>query len=174
MKTKSRLKSVRRKQLRRKIVFTTFLLLLALYIISKIETLNPVRALAPSQFDVVYVEKQVEVIKEVEVDRTFDSEKQQILGYIVEVFGDDSVDAINVVYCENRGLRPDAENWNSNGTWDAGIFQVNQIHGQSMEDMKDWKKNIDFAYKLFKRGGWSQWSCSHRIGVTPFYLKGAN
>lgn len=98
------------------------------------------------------------------------SEKEQIIQYITEVFGKDAPDAFNILYCENRGLRPDAVNHNRNGSIDEGIFQINSIHKQN--DMTNWKKNVDFAYKLFKRGGWSQWSCSHRIDVTPFYLKG--
>lgn len=97
------------------------------------------------------------------------SEKEQIIQYITQVFGKDAPDAFNILYCENRGLRPDAVNYNRNGSIDEGIFQINSIHKQT--DMTNWKKNIDFAYKLFKRGGWSQWSCSHRIDVTPFYLK---
>lgn len=111
-----------------------------------------------------------EIVKE--VIETPKTQKEQIIAYITEVFGEEAPNAFNILYCENRGLRPDAINHNRNGSIDEGIFQINSIHGQS--DMLNWKKNIDFAYKLFKRGGWSQWSCSHRVDITPFYLKGAN
>lgn len=104
-----------------------------------------------------------------EVIETPKTEKEQIIEYITEVFGVEAPNAFNILYCENRGLRADAVNHNRNESIDEGIFQINSIHGQS--NMKDWKKNIDFAYKLFNRGGWSQWSCSHRVDVTPFYLK---
>lgn len=164
-KAQSRLRRIRRRELRRKIVFITFLLLLTLYIISKIETLNPVRALAPSQFDVVYVEKQVEVIKEVEVDRTFNSEKQQILAYIVEVFGDDAPDAIVVIRkCENGNFDPKATNYNRNGSVDRGIFQLNSQYWGG-EELYDWKLNVDKAYEVFNRAGkkWTPWTCAWTV-----------
>lgn len=130
--------------------------------------LHPVKALAEVQF--IEVEKPVEVIKEVEVDRTFITQKQQILAYIVEKFGDDAPDAIVLIRkCENGSFNPEATNWNRNGTWDAGIFQVNQVHGYSLEEMYDYKKNIDAAYKIFKGRGWTAWSCSEHVGVKPFW-----
>lgn len=98
------------------------------------------------------------------------TEKQQILDYIVKVFGDDSADAITLINkCENHAFDPSATNWNSNGTWDVGIFQINQVHGYSMEEMKNWKQNIDAAKKIFDRSGWSAWSCSEEVGVKPFW-----
>lgn len=97
------------------------------------------------------------------------TDKEAIIAEIVRVFGEDAPEAFNVLYCENRGLRPDAENWNRNGTWDAGIFQINQIHGHSIEDMKDYKKNIQVAKKIFDNRGWTAWACSERVGVKPFW-----
>lgn len=97
------------------------------------------------------------------------SEKEEIIAYIVEVFGEHAPDAFNVLFCENRSLRADAENWNSNGTWDAGIFQVNQVHGYTIEQMKDYKQNINAAKKIFDNRGWTAWSCSHRVGVKSFW-----
>ncbi len=54
---------------------------------------------------------------------------------------------------------------NKNGSTDVGIFMINSIHekrlkklGMTMEDMKDCKKNIDYAYEwLFKYQGWNPW-----------------
>ena len=98
------------------------------------------------------------------------TEKQQILDYIIEVFGDDSADAITIINkCENHAFNPGATNWNRNGTWDAGIFQINEIHGYSIEQMKDWKQNIDAAKKIFDGRGWSAWSCSHVINIKSFW-----
>jgi len=101
------------------------------------------------------------------------TEKQQIMSYIVEVFGDDADDAITIINkCENSEFNPKATNWNRNGTWDTGIFQVNQIHGYSMEEMQDWKQNIDVAKKIFDKAGkkWTPWSCAHVVGQKPFYM----
>ena len=95
--------------------------------------------------------------------------KEEIINEIVRVFGEDAPNAFNVLYCENRGLRTDAVNWNSNGSWDAGIFQINQIHGYTMDQMKDYKQNIKAAKKIFHDRGWTAWSCSHRVDITPFW-----
>lgn len=72
--------------------------------------------------------------------------------------------------CENKGLNLEAVNWNSNGTWDAGLFQINQVHGYSMEHLFDVDNNISAAYKIYQASGWSAWSCSHVINETPFYM----
>lgn len=98
------------------------------------------------------------------------TEKEQIIQYIVEVFGEDAPDAFSVLYCENRNLNPNAVNYNRNGTRDLGIFQLNDQYWGGDENF-NWKTNIDKAHKIFKNGGWSQWSCSTRVGIKPFYLK---
>lgn len=57
-------------------------------------------------------------------------------------------------------------NVNTNGSVDVGLFQINSIHSQrlsslglTMEDMKDCKKNADYAYNwVYKASGWSPWS----------------
>jgi hypothetical protein len=104
-----------------------------------------------------------------EKDREF-TQKQQILSYIIEVFGDDSADAITIINkCENHAFDPKATNWNRNGTWDTGIFQINQIHGYTMDEMQDWRKNIDAAKKIFDNRGWTAWSCSYVVGVKSFW-----
>ncbi len=99
------------------------------------------------------------------------TEKQEIMSYIVEVFGDDADDAIALVgQCENKGWNPQAVNHNKNGSRDLGIFQLNdRYHGG--EENFDWKTNIDKAYKIFSRQGWTPWSCAWVIGHTPFYAK---
>ena len=110
---------------------------------------------------------EVEPVEEVKTTR------QEIVEYIFKVFGDDAVEAIVIIRkCENSQFNPKATNWNRNGTWDTGIFQINQIHGYSLEQMQDCKQNIDAAKKIFDRAGdWSPWGCSHVVGVTPLYLK---
>jgi hypothetical protein len=115
----------------------------------------------------------MEIESEVEVFETPKTQREEIVSYIFEVFGNDAVEAIVIIRkCENSRFDPKATNWNRNGTWDTGIFQVNQVHGYSLEQMQDWKQNIDAAKKIFDRAGdWSPWSCSHEVGVTPFYLK---
>lgn len=101
------------------------------------------------------------------------TEKQEIIEYIVEVFGEDAPDAFNVLFCENRSLKTDAINENRNGTTDHSLFQINSIHTKRFgNDFKtDWRANVDVAHQIFTEQGWSPWACSHRVGVTPFWQK---
>lgn len=68
--------------------------------------------------------------------------------------------AIRIAKAES-GLRTDAINKNSNGTFDIGIFQINDVHSKriSRTDRFDMEKNISFAYKLrTEQGNWNAWS----------------
>lgn len=88
------------------------------------------------------------------------TELQEITDYIVRKFEPEgrqvAVKALDCFISES-GLRPDAININKNGTWDYGLAQWNQVHGQKIEDLKDWKHQIDLAYRLYKRSGWKPW-----------------
>jgi hypothetical protein len=92
------------------------------------------------------------------------TEKQQIIDYIVEVFGEHAPEAFNVLFCENRNLDPKAINYNRNGTVDRGIFQLNSAYWGGEENF-NYKTNIDKAYVVFERAGkkFTPWTCSHRI-----------
>jgi len=93
------------------------------------------------------------------------TQKQEILNYIVEVFGDDAADAIVVIRkCENSSFNPRATNQNRNGSVDRGIFQLNSAYWGG-EELYDWKKNVDVAYKVFTRAGkkWTPWTCAHVV-----------
>ena len=97
------------------------------------------------------------------------TQKEDIINEITRVFGEDAPEAFNILFCENRTLNPNAINHNRNGSVDRGLFQINSIHAGA--EMFDIHKNIAMAYKIFKSSGWKAWSCSHRIGVTPYYLR---
>jgi len=59
------------------------------------------------------------------------------------------------------GMRPDALGKNTNGTFDIGVMQINDVHGKriSRADRLDYEQNIRFAYKLrFEQGNWNAWS----------------
>jgi len=113
---------------------------------------------------------------EVESKRPSPSEKQQILLYIVEKFGDDAADAITLVRkCENSTFDQTRTNHNQNGTVDYGIFQVNSIHtnryGETFKT--DWKANVDVAYKIYQAAGnkFTPWTCAHIIGQKNYLGK---
>lgn len=96
-------------------------------------------------------------------------------SYIREVFGYEQGErAIQMLKnCENKTLNPNAINWNGNGTWDYGLFQINQVHGYTQQQLADYKFNTRIAYKLYKNAGYqfTPWTCAYEIGETPFYLK---
>ena len=104
-----------------------------------------------------------------EVETT--SQKQEIIDYIVEVFGEEAPNAFNVLYCENKGLRPDAINYNSNGSTDHSIFQINSIHAKRFgEGFKtDWRENIRVAHAIQQEQGWTPWACSGRVDIKSFW-----
>jgi hypothetical protein len=71
--------------------------------------------------------------------------------------------AINISKNES-GFRADAIGKNTNGTFDIGAMQINDVHGKriSRADRLDYEKNIRFAYKLrLEQGNWNAWSTCH-------------
>lgn len=98
------------------------------------------------------------------------TEKCQIMAYIVEKFQDHADDAITILNkCENSSFNAKATNHNSNGTIDRGVFQINSIHGG--DELYDWKTNVDVAHKIFKKAGnrWTPWACAEVVGQKPFW-----
>lgn len=85
-----------------------------------------------------------------------EASKENIVWYIMKVFGkygtDVAVKAISCFYSES-GLRTEAYNFNSNGTEDRGVAQINSIHGLKPEDAHQYRKNIDMAERVFVRAG---------------------
>jgi hypothetical protein len=83
--------------------------------------------------------------------------------YICDKWGVyDCKTAIAIAKSES-GLKEDAFNtYNTNGTLDVGVFQVNSVHfskpGCSLKELVDAKKNIDCAYSIYKNSGWGAWS----------------
>jgi len=62
-------------------------------------------------------------------------------------------------------------NTNADGSYDVGLFQINSIHSQrlaslglTMEDMKDCKKNADYAFHwVYTYSGWGAWSAFNNL-----------
>jgi hypothetical protein len=72
---------------------------------------------------------------------------------------------IRLAKCES-GMRPDALNKNTNGTFDVGLLQINDVHSKriSRTDRMNFEKNIRFAYKLHQeQGSFNAWSCWKKV-----------
>ena len=104
------------------------------------------------------------------VSQQLDMSDEEIAKYIKSKSWDYSV-AIRLAKSENYwnltgSFNCSRTHTNTNGSVDIGIFQINSIHarnleklGMTMEDMKDCKKNIDYAYKMWRdQGGFQAWS----------------
>ena len=132
----------------------------------KVELLSPI----PESQEVPVVETAlIQLVDDGEVQA---SPTPSIEDKIMAVFGpNEGPRAWKIVSeCENGKLDPKAINYNSNGTTDHGIFQINSVHGYSQEYLEDVDNNIAVAYEIYQRDSFSAWSCSHMIGETPFYL----
>ena len=139
--------------------------------------LSPVPQTYAATFTQTVVE---EKIVEVEVDRQFTTEKQQIIALITEVFGDDAPRAIAVAKAES-GLNPNRENRgtvgsiprlpNYKGECSIGLFQINlasdgcqgakvhwaKVPGETLDEKIAWlkvpKNNISLAKKIYDSAG---------------------
>jgi len=94
------------------------------------------------------------------------------IGEEMNFSNQDILIAIRIARAES-GLRPDAINKNSNGSFDIGIFQINDIHSKriSRQDRFDFEKNIQFAWNLRKeQGDWNAWSvCQSKVNCLVNY-----
>lgn len=104
------------------------------------------------------------------VSQQLDMTDKEIAEYIKSKGWDYSI-AIRLAKSENfwnltHSFNCSRTHTNNDGSVDVGIFQINSIHtrnlaklGMTMEDMKDCKKNINYAYKMWKdQGGFQAWS----------------
>jgi hypothetical protein len=109
------------------------------------------------------------------------SQKQEIIQYIVEVFGDDAPEALMIVRCESR-FQPERIGDKGIMLYDAthdemvgdsvGLFQIrtggegwNRARANNMTadefrtHLKNYKNNVDYAKTIYDRGEWSAWTC---------------
>lgn len=90
------------------------------------------------------------------------------IEYIKTVFKHDPVTAIAIAKAEGGLDRPCyfvQDYLNRDKSHDTGVFQINSIHTKTLKemnmtyaDMKDCKKNIDFAFRIQKSSGWYPWA----------------
>jgi hypothetical protein len=93
-----------------------------------------------------------------------ETEQSYIQDYIRERLGDKGV---AIAHCESR-FKLDAYNINRNGSNDAGVWQINSIHGLSDDCRFDLKCSTDWVIEKVKRDkGWSAWTCNKIIKSYP-------
>jgi len=81
---------------------------------------------------------------------------------IQKIWGSDWQVGVAIAKCESS-LQADAFNpHNANGSWDAGLFQINSVHGISKEDLMIPKVNAKYAYSLYLKKGVQPWYSSNR------------
>ena len=91
--------------------------------------------------------------------------RQQGLRIKLHIDPEDPELAIKIFTCES-GLREEAFNpHNSNGTWDAGLTQVNSVHGVSKAMLMDVDVNMAVARVIYERAGnsFSPWVCARKV-----------
>lgn len=113
------------------------------------------------------------VIKEVE--KIVYQEPDEVEEYIKYVFEEDADKAFLVLKgkgdgtcAENRGLKWDAQNHNSDGSTDIGIFQINTKWQKIQAKwLFNWKVNVQIAHQLFEESGKSfkLWTCGKVYGI---------
>ena len=96
------------------------------------------------------------------------------MSYIIEKFGNNADKAIAMIKtCENGTFDPkrvSGLNIQQDGrrSYDVGIFQMNvdEKNTAEIERMKNWKYNIDQAYKKYasKNNTFYYWTCGSKVG----------
>ena len=106
------------------------------------------------------------------------TQKQEIMEYIIDKWGDDADKMITIIgTCENGTWDQSRVNHNSNGSTDYGIAQVNDLNGardkqcKGLDYRNSWKDNLDCAHIIYKSQGFKAWACSDRVGIVPFYMR---
>ena len=129
-----------------------------------------------SESDITYAyegeNKPIEVIVIENVPEPTKEPLPPLVEYIHKKFGDSAERGLKMLReCENSNLNPEAINWNRNGTWDFGIWQINEIHGYTRKELKDPYFNTDVAYEIYKGRGdtFEAWTCAELAGDIPFW-----
>lgn len=86
---------------------------------------------------------------------------ENIVNYIMMTFEDEG-EAIQLwaikCFISESGLNHEAYNYNEwNETFDYGVPQINEVHGYSIEELRDYRFQIKVAYQVYKKQGTEAW-----------------
>ena len=115
----------------------------------------------------LFVYQPVQVTTEAHIDPPLDAEIiAQIAIEFIEHDRHTIKQLIDIAYAES-GLRYNAYNFNSNGSSDYGVFQINSIHTKRFGELfkTDWKENIRVAHVIFDEQGLHPWVAAHKLGL---------
>jgi hypothetical protein len=88
--------------------------------------------------------------------------EQEVFNMIVQEFSEFGpkvvTQALSIAYCESK-FNEEAENYNNNGTWDYGVFQINDVHGFDKRTRLAAWENINIAKQMYIKNGWKPWTC---------------
>lgn len=76
------------------------------------------------------------------------------------------VEVDKIIYCESR-WDDKAMGHNRNGSYDAGLWQINSIHKSlTLAEKLDYKVATKWALnKRLNDGNWSAWYCARKVGI---------
>lgn len=106
-------------------------------------------------------------IAEVKVARADEIKEIPMRLWVLNAFNEAGLDvnkADRIIECESH-YNENAINFNSNKSFDAGIFQLNSVHKDiTLKDKIDYKTATAYVIKKVKRDkGWSAWVCNNLI-----------
>lgn len=135
------------------------LTLLVLVVLGVLATPRTIRVWAGTYegSEVAYVTSFYEGQRATPEARRVRSIEEQVMSMLAEA-GIDTVKAHRIIGCEST-WNPKAYNKNKNGSNDAGLWQINSIHGVSDAIRFDPIKSTEFAIKLIKEQGFKPWVC---------------
>lgn len=93
--------------------------------------------------------------------------REPSIAQLIKVnFKADETRALAIMKCESGG-NPKATNYNTNGTRDSGLFQINSVHAKKvngdLDSLYDPKVNIRVAKQIHDASGWNAWVCAEKI-----------
>ncbi len=109
------------------------------------------------------------------IEKVVYQEPETIDEYIKFVFGEDYDKAMLLLKgkgpgtcAENPKLKWDAQNYNSDGSVDIGVFQINTYWQQVQAKwLYNWKVNVQIAHQLFEENenSFKLWTCGKVYGI---------